>query len=250
MVSASNKNNLLNLNNTKTITSFTIVSRLRTESALKLILLVVLNVWVYVPYLFLQRHHFFPATNMTSSFFDRRISFSDKAVWLYLSIYLLMPVGPFLMNSRKQIFRYAIGIVLISLFANIIFLFWPTSFPRPNFGGTNIAYQTLTAIDNSFHAFPSLHAAFAVYSALCGGLILREIGSRSFWRISLWFWAFLILYATLATKQHVVADIIAGGALGFGIYACVFKEWISIFNRKPSLQPVAINLTKPRSTIL
>jgi membrane-associated phospholipid phosphatase len=250
MASASNRNNLLNLNNTKTITSFTIVSRLRTESALKLILLVVLNVWVYVPYLFLQRHHFFPATNMTSSFFDRRISFSDKAVWLYLSIYLLMPVGPFLMNSRKQIFRYAIGIVLISLFANIIFLFWPTFCSRPSFGGTNVAYRTLTAIDNSFHAFPSLHAAFAVYSALCGGLVLREIGSRSFWRISLWFWAFLILYATLATKQHVVADIIAGGALGFGIYACVFKEWISIFNRKPSLQPVAINLTKPRSTIL
>ena len=250
MASASNRNNLLNLNNTKTITSFSIVSRLRSELALKLILLVVLNVWVYVPYLFLQRHHFFPATNMTSSFFDRRISFSDKAAWLYLSIYLLMPVGPFLMNSRKQIFRYAIGIVLISLFANIIFLFWPTFCSRPNFGGTNVAYRTLTAIDNSFHAFPSLHAAFAVYSALCGGLVLREIGSRSFWRISLWFWAFLILYATLATKQHVVADIIAGGALGFGIYACVFKEWISIFNRKPSLQPVAINLTKPRSTIL
>jgi membrane-associated phospholipid phosphatase len=237
------------LNNTKTI-SFLIVGRLRSELALKLILLVVLNLWVYVPYFFLQRHHFFPATDMPSSFFDRMIPFSDKAVWLYLSIYLLMPVGPFLMNSRKQIFRYAIGIVLISLFANAIFLFWPTSCPRPNFNGTNVAYQTLTSIDNSFHAFPSLHAAFAVYSALCGGLILREIGSRSFWRISLWFWAFLILYATLATKQHVIADIIAGSALGFGIYACVFKEWTSIFKRKPSLQPVAVNLIKSRSTIL
>jgi len=79
---------------------------------------------------------------------------------------------------------------------------------------------------------------------------LRELGSRSLWRISLWFWAFSILYATLATKQHVIADIISGSALGFGIYACVFKEWISIFKRKPLLQPVAINLTKPRSTTL
>ena len=238
------------MNNPKTITSFSIVSRLQSELALKLILLVALNLWVYVPYLFLQRHHFFPARNMSSSFFDRMIPFSDQAVWLYLSIYLLMPVGPFLMNSRKQIFRYAIGIILISLLANAIFLFWPTSCPRPGVQGTNAAYRELTTIDNSFHAFPSLHAAFAVYSALCGGLVLREIGSRNFWRISLWFWAFLILYATLATKQHVIADIIAGSVLGLGIYACVFKEWISIFKRKLSLQPVAINLTKPRSTIL
>jgi membrane-associated phospholipid phosphatase len=250
MAGASNKNNPSNLNNPKAITSFSIVRRLRSEMALKLVLLVVLNLWVYLPYLFLQRHHFFPATNMPSSFFDRIIPFSDQAVWLYLSIYLLMPVGPFLMNSRKQIFHYAIGIVLISLLANAIFLFWPTSCPRPVVQGTNVAYQTLISIDNSFHAFPSLHAAFAVYSALCGGLVLRELGSRNFWRISLWFWVCLILYATLATKQHVSADIIAGSALGFGIYACVFKEWTSIFKRKPSLPPVAINLTKPRSSIL
>jgi membrane-associated phospholipid phosphatase len=250
MASASNKNNLSNLNNIKTITLFSIAGRLQSELALKLILLAVLNLWVYVPYLFLQHHHFFPATNMSASFFDRMIPFSDQTVWLYLSIYLLMPVGPFLMNSRKQIFRYAIGIVLISLLANAIFLFWPTLCPRPIVQGTNTTYQALTTIDNSFHAFPSLHAAFAIYSALSGGLVLREIGSHSFWRISLWLWAVLILYATLATKQHVVADIIAGSALGLVIYACVFKEWISIFKRKPSLQPVAINLTKPRSTIL
>ena len=167
------------------------------------------------------------------------IPFSDKAVWLYLSICLLMPIGPFLMNNRKQIFRYATGIILISLFANFIFLFWPTSCPRPNVQGTNIAYQALTGIDNPLHAFPSLHAAFAVYSALCGGLVLREIGSRGFWQISLWLWAFLILYATLATKQHIVADIIAGSAIGFGVYACVFRKWIFISkeNRHCNLSP-------------
>jgi membrane-associated phospholipid phosphatase len=212
--------------------------------------MVVLNLWVYVPYLLLQRYHFFPVTIMSSSSLDHIIPFSDKAVWLYLSIYLLMPIGPFLMNNRKQIFRYATGIVFISVFADIVFLFWPTSCPRPSVQGTNAAYQALTAIDNSFHAFPSLHAAFAVYSALCGGLVLRELGNRSIWQIGLGLWALLILYATLATKQHVVADIIAGGALGFGVFTCVFKEWISVFKRKPSLQPVAINLNKPRSTTL
>src|SRR5882757_6871770 len=182
----SNKNNLSNLNNTKTFTSFSIVGRLQSKLALKLVLLVVLNLLVYAPYLFLQRHHFFPAMKMPPSVFDRMIPFSDKAVWLYLSIYLLMPVGPFLMNSRKQIFRYAAGIILISLFANLTFLFWPTSCPHPSVQETNVAYQTLIAMDNSFNAFPSLHAAFAVYSALWGGLVLRELGGRGFWQIGLW----------------------------------------------------------------
>ena len=221
---------------------FSIVARLQSELVLKLILIGVLNLWVYLPYLFLQRHNFFPVTNVPSCAFDHMIPFSDQAVWFYLSIYLLMPVGPFLMGKRNQILRYAAGIVLISLLANIVFIFWPTSCPRPVVQKTNLAYQALTTIDNSCQAFPSLHAAFAVYSALCGGLVLRELQCVSIWRICLWLWASLILYATLATKQHVLADIIAGSALGLGIYVCAFNRWISICKCKPTLQAVTNNI--------
>jgi len=227
-----------------------VASRLKSELALKFALLVILNVLVYGPYIYLQQHHFFPAITMRESFVDRLIPFQPQTVWLYLSIYLLMPIGPFLMLRRREILQYAIGIVLIGVTADVVFMFWPTICPRPSVAGDNSTYQTLIAIDNSFHAFPSLHAAFAVYSALCGGSVLRETGSRSIWRISLWLWVFLILYATLATKQHVITDIIAGSALGFGIYSCAFMEWISNLKRKPSLQPAAVNLTNPRSTIL
>jgi membrane-associated phospholipid phosphatase len=238
------------LNNATNKDAFSIVRRLQSETVLKLILMVVLNLLVYLPYLFLQRHHFFPAKNMQPTSFDRMIPFSDQAVWLYLSIYLLMPVGPFLMNNRNQIFRYAAGIILISLSANIIFIFRPTSCPRPDVQGTIPAYQMLTTIDNSFHAFPSLHAAFAVYSALCGALVLRELNVSRRWRISLGLWAFMILFATLATKQHVLADIIAGSTLGFVIYICAFKEWNSIFKRKPLLQSAAIKLDNSHSNAL
>jgi len=187
--------------------------------------MVVLNLWVYLPYIFLQRHQFFPATNMTPSFLDRMIPFSDQAVWLYLSVYLLMPVGPFLMVHRQQIFRYAMGIVIISLLADIIFFLWPTSCPRPDITGANAVYRALVLFDNPFHAFPSLHAAFAVYSACCGGLVLRELGVRWYGRTGLWLWVLVILFATLATKQHVIADIAAGSALGFGAYRCAFSSW-------------------------
>jgi membrane-associated phospholipid phosphatase len=239
----------MKLNNTKNSAMGTLTGRLKSGLPLKLILLVALNPLVYVPYLFLQRHPFFPPTGMSASFLDRLVPFSDLAVWPYLSIYLLMPVGPFLMGRRNQILRYAAGIVLISFFADIIFLLRPTLSPRPVVAGTSAAYQMLTAIDNSFHAFPSLHAAFAVYSALCAGLVLRELGSRRILRFGIWIWALMILYATLATKQHVLVDIIAGSGLGLAAHAAVFEQRIFIFKRQPPLQPVALNLNQPQSNI-
>jgi membrane-associated phospholipid phosphatase len=210
-----------------------IPARLQSKLALKIALLVGLNLWVYVPYLLLQQHHFRPATIMTAGYLDRLIPFSDLAIWPYLSIYVFMPGGPFLLNERRPILRYATGIVLIGVIADVIFIFWPTTCPRLDAPGSNIAYRLIVAIDNPYHAFPSLHAAFAVYSASWGGPVLRALGDRGFWRIGIWLWCFLILYATLATKQHMTADIIAGSALGYGVYAGVFWDWRSIFKRKP-----------------
>jgi len=214
-----------NLNNPKNNTALSIVGRLQSELPLKLFLLVVLNLLVYLPYLFLQRHQFFRTTMMPPSFLDRIIPFSDLAVWPYLSIDLLMPVGPFLMKNRQQILRYAAGIVIIGLVADAIFLFWPTACPRPEATGTNALYRILVMIDNPYHACPSLHAAFAVYSACCGGLVLRELRAPGYWRLGLWLWALLILYATLATKQHVLADIAAGSLLALGAYRFAFGSW-------------------------
>ena len=232
-------------NSTETVTVQLIAARLKSEWAVKLILLIVLNLWVYVPYLFLQHHHLFTATTMPLSFCDRLIPFCSQTVWIYLSIYFLMPIGPFLMDKREQILRYAIGIVSISVIADVVFLFWPTSCPRPDATGTNAVYQTLIGIDNPFHAFPSLHAAFAVYSARCGGMVMRELSESRLWQCGLWLWAFLILLATLTTKQHVIADILAGGVLGFGIYSVAFNEWKFVPIRKSTLPPTTANLTQP-----
>jgi hypothetical protein len=237
------------VNNLKNCSSHAVVSRLKSELALKFLLLVVLNLLVYVPYLFLQRHHFFPAREIAESFFDRVIPFSDQAVWPYLSIYLLMPVGPFLMANRRQIFRYAAGIVIISFLADTFFLFWPTVCPRPGVAGTNTIYRALVLLDNPFHAFPSLHAGFAVYSACCAELVLRELGVHWCLRAGVWLWALLILLATMATKQHVLADIAAGSALAFRACHCAFNSWKFRFNAK-SLPTASSNPTLTDSTVL
>ena len=187
--------------------------------------MVALNLLVYLPYYLLQRHPVFQPTVMSLSFCDRLIPFVDKAVWIYLSIYLLMPIGPYLMTRRREILRYAMGVVLIGAIADLIFFFWPTLCQRAATGGVSAAYRLLTVIDYPFHAFPSLHAAFAVYSALCATQVLRELGGRTIWRSAIWFWAFSIFVATLLTKQHVIVDLAAGAAIGFAVHFCVFHRW-------------------------
>jgi len=187
---------------------------------------------------------------MPLSFLDRLFPFVDQAVWLYLSIYLLMPIGPYLMNKRREILRYAMGVVVIGIIADLIFFFWPTICPRPETAEPTAAYHALTLIDTPFHAFPSLHAAFAVYSALCAGQVLRDLGARTIWRNAVWLWAFSILIATLLTKQHVIADLAAGAVLGFSAHFCVFYRWH--FGPKPdvSYSAVAPKSTQSNPTVL
>ena len=177
-----------------------------------------------LPYYSLQHYQLFPVTVMPATFIDRLIPFSPPAVWPYLSIYLFMPIAPFLMNQRQQLLRYAIGVMMIEFVASSIFLLWPTSCERPAIEIVNPLYRLLIRIDAPVHAFPSLHAAFAVYSALCCELILPLLPiERSYLRTVSWLWTLLILYAALATKQHVLADLLAGSALGIFAFFIAFK---------------------------
>ena len=221
-------------------------ARLRAELGLKLALTVALYVCVYAPYQLLQRHQFFPATEMPLSQWDRAIPFWPQSVWVYLSIYLFMPLAPFVMRERRQLLRYARGLVAISLVADAVFIFWPTTCPRPAAADVTGLYRVLTAIDNPFHACPSLHAAFAVFSALVADLVTRELKLPSRWRIAAWTWTALILLATLTTKQHTLADLAAGGALAFVAFACVLRKPVPVSPREPD--DFSVNAAQPNST--
>jgi hypothetical protein len=205
-----------------------LIRRIKTELRLKIFLLVALNVIVWTPYITLQRIHFFQATEMPLTFVDRAIPFIPVAVWIYLSIYALMPIGPFLMNNREQICRYSFGVVAISAFAVVIFFFWPTICSRPMALAGDPLYRALISIDSPYHAFPSLHAAFAVYSCLCVIDVGRALGWTRRYEIGVVAWATLILVATLLTRQHVLVDIAAGSALGFAAYQICVRKSVSI----------------------
>jgi len=69
-------------------------------------------------------------------------------------------------------------------------------------------------MDASGNARPSLHVATAVFSGIWLHHLLRRFGAPQWVLIVNWTWCIGIVYSTLATRQHVAADVLAGFVLG------------------------------------
>lgn len=197
-----------------------LVPRLMVEWRRKLLLSVVMTGGFAAGYLWLEYHPLFPVTRMESSWLDRMIPFLPGAVYLYESLWLIMPIAPWLMTSRGDLDRYVLSLLFVTAIGFGIFLFFPTSCPRPEYSGhANALYRALISVDNEGNAFPSLHSALAVLSAGCCRSVLPDADSGRWLRVLMWIWAGGIVVSTLLTKQHVVIDAVAGIALGLGGYA-------------------------------
>ncbi|HUJ71964.1 MAG TPA: phosphatase PAP2 family protein [Verrucomicrobiae bacterium] len=177
----------------------------------KLLLAIGLTVGFCAGYLLLQRHPWRPVTPMKLRALDQMTPFVPSAVYIYESLWLLMPVAPWLMRSRADLNRYAAGVIAITLAGFLTFWLFPTAVPRPALPAeVNGLYRALIRIDGPANAFPSLHVAFAIYHvAWCRAVVPKRAG----WFI--WPWGMAIVVSTLLTKQHVALDALAGAVLGW-----------------------------------
>lgn len=189
--------------------------RLTTLWQVKLGLTAVLNVFFWVFYLFLSRHAFLPVHTLPMTFLDRWAGFQPHLwAWVYESNFLLVGIVPWLIDSQRELRRYAAGFALLSVVCFVMFVFFPVASPRPANLEASPFLIFITRVDGPLNAFPSLHAGSLIYTLawarrLCGA------------RFNLWIavlllaWAALILFATLATKQHYAIDLLAGGLIGW-----------------------------------
>lgn len=200
--------------------------RLKTLWQAKLGLTAVLNVFFWVFYLFLSRHAFLPVHALPMTFLDRWAGFQPHLwAWVYESNFLLVGVVPWLIDSQRELRRYAAGFALLSVVCFVVFVLFPVASPRPANLEASPFLIFITRVDGPLNAFPSLHASSLIYTLawarrLCGA------------RLNLWIaflllaWAALILFATLATKQHYAIDLLTGGLIG---WAADWFAWCSPF---------------------
>lgn len=169
----------------------------------------------FITYFVLLNHPAYDVTVMPLTALDRWIAFRPDAVWLYASLWCYSPIAAALQGTRRDLVRHAVAAALLAGVGSFIFYLWPSSVPMSDVDWTLHPFLApLKQSDASGNACPSLHVAFAVFSGVALERILRRIRSPLAARVANLAWCLGIVYSTLAIRQHVTIDVIAGAALG------------------------------------
>lgn len=168
----------------------------------------------FVGYVYLLKHPAFATTTMPAIWLDRVIAFNPTALPIYLSLWFYVSLPPVFMPTRRDIVTYGVRITAMCLVAFSIFYFWPNAVPPANIDWAQYPGMAfLKGVDAAGNACPSLHVATAVFSALWLHWRFKSLGLGAGVRWLNALWCIAIAYSTLATKQHVALDAIAGVAL-------------------------------------
>jgi hypothetical protein len=185
---------------------------------LKLEMYLVLSIAFGAAYFSLQRFPLFVPQTLPLTSVDRAIGFHPEAIYAYQSVYLLIPLFPFMAQTRPQLMRYALGFAWLCGISFLIFALVPVACPRPD-GETEVAmFRLMTSYDGKINSIPSLHVGLAAYSVLYGNQLAQNARSL---RPLVWIgaaWTVLIAYATLATKQHYAVDLPPGVVLAWAAH--------------------------------
>ena len=147
-----------------------------------------------------------------------------QPVWalIYGALYLFLILLPVLVvRDEGHIRRTFWAYVAVWVTAYACFLLYPTVAPRPRevvgdgfaVWGLRILYDA----DPPYNCFPSLHVAHSFVSALSCWRLHRRLG------VAALVCASLVALSTLFTKQHYVADVIAGTLLAVAAYVVILR---------------------------
>ena len=181
-------------------------------------------------YFWVLHHPFFPVALMPLTVFDRLIDFEPAALPVYGSLWVYVALGPTLLKNLRELAAYGLATLVISVAGMGIFILWPTAVPMFAVDWTRYpSILFLKDVDLASNACPSLHVAFAVFTAIWLERLLRELRVSITLRLVNGVWCLGILYSTIATRQHVTLDVLAGAVLGAVVAAA--HKWALQNNR-------------------
>lgn len=151
-----------------------------------------------------------PGRIITPSAIDRLIAFSPHAIWLYLSFFILIPMG-YLLAPVERLRWLSTAMRLTALGAGVVYLWWPTTLVYPLDTGTTLSSALLAAltwVDSAQNCLPSLHMALMVLAVWA-----IRAGRRPWvtWGFVLWMAA--IAFSVLQLRRHLLIDVLSGAAL-------------------------------------
>jgi hypothetical protein len=172
--------------------------------------------WVFfIGYFHLLRYPASEVTVMPLTALDHWIPFQPWTLGAYLSLWLYVGVAPGLQYAFRELMVYGLWAAALCLTGLGIFYVWPTAVPPLAFDVSGYpGFKMLQGVDAAGNACPSMHVAIAIFTAARIEHVLRGAGAPRLLRAFNIAWFLAIAWSTLAVKQHVVLDVVAGAALG------------------------------------
>ena len=169
----------------------------------------------FVAYFWVLEHPVFDVTVMPVTALDHWVTFQPAAVPLYMSLWVYVSLAPALLRTGRELGFYGVGTLAVSIVGLGLFILWPTAVPASSIDwGQHPSIAFLKSVDMAGNACPSLHVAFAVFTAVWLERLLCQMHAGRAMRAVNWLWCVGIVYSTLATRQHVALDALAGTVLG------------------------------------
>ena len=191
--------------------------------------------WLFFAlYFHLLRNPVGPVMLMPLTALDHAIPMQPTAFFAYASLWVYVGIPPGLMLSLREVFIYGLWIGALCAVGLGCFYFWPTAVPVHDFGPLDVrdgGMALLRGVDAAGNACPSLHVATATFTAIWLHRLLRLTQARPVWSIANGLWLLLIIYSTLAIKQHVVIDAASGAVLAL-VFAGLSLRFI-----QPAVRP-------------
>ena len=167
-----------------------------------------------------------PVTTMPLTPLDTWIPFEPWAIVPYFSLWFYVGIAPGLLLRWRDLIVYGLWAAALCVGGLAIFHAWPTEVPAraPEMAGLP-GFALLAGVDGAGNACPSLHVATAVFTATWVERLLRAVGAPGALRAINLLWLLAIVWSTVAVRQHVVLDVVAG--LGWGLLFAALSHRLS-----------------------
>ena len=184
-------------------------------------------------YVITNHVHIFTPHMLPMSWLDNAIPFIPQTVWIYISEYVFFVVTYLACKDMTNLNKYIYSIMGLQTVSVLIFMIWPTTYPRDLFPlphdldyFTYYVFNSLRTADTPASCCPSLH----VSSVYLSSFIFIDDQPKKF--PFYFIWGTLIALSTLTTKQHYAIDVVTG------LIMAIVTYWI--FHRVIAYQPVTL----------
>jgi membrane-associated phospholipid phosphatase len=175
-------------------------------------------------YIFIAKRVAFGTLHAPVLPWDRAVPLQPIWALIYGALYVFLIVLPVVVVREEEHIRRTFWAYLaVWITAYVCFLVYPTVAPRPaRVVGDGFAVWGLRFLydaDPPYNCFPSLHVAHSFVSALTCYRLHRRLG------VAALLCASLVAVSTLFTKQHYIADVIAGVLVAFAAYGISLRGY-------------------------